>query len=250
MKTEAPIVRCAFKEIVKVEELTPHPLNPNNHPPKQIEMFIEILKYSGCRRAVTVSRQSGFITKGHGLVQAYIEAGWPEVPVDYQDYEDEASELADMVADNELAKMAELNTGKLQEIGIQLDTGLFNMQLTGIPEAKLEKLMTVAKAPEPKLEGIDGAPEAMEGDQYQDGMGGTVSGDKPSPSHVRMVQLFFNEETQSEFMQIADFFQQKYELENVTDTVLEVMRAAYRSHQELEGEDTSANSPDIPASEG
>lgn len=250
METEKPIltppvVRCAHADMVSVEKLIPHPSNPNSHPPKQIEMFIAILQYQGCRRPVTVSRRSGFVTKGHGQLQAYLAAGWSEVPVDYQDYEDEQAELADLVADNQLQRMSEMNTGKLQEIGVHLDTGNFNMKLLGIEEAKLEKLMTTVNAP-PTLAGAEGAPissdPTLPGQDAPAGVEGFVAGDAPSSQHVRMVQLFFTEETQAEFMHIIEAFQKQLNIDNVTDTCLEVLRAAYRAHQEAEHGSTDEES--------
>lgn len=234
-----PIVRCAYKELVAVDELVPHTMNPNKHPPKQIEMFIAILQYSGVRRPITVSTRSGMITKGHGQLEAYKAAGWKQVPVDYQDYEDEASELADLVADNQLAKLSEMQTGKLQEIGVTLDTGAFNMQLLGMEEKKLEQLMTVAPSA-PVLAGADGAPVVGAGDEAPAGMEGSVQSEVPASSaHVRMVQLFFTEDTQAEFMMIVEHFQKTTGIDNVTDTVLEILRAAYRAQEGVQDEPIS-----------
>lgn len=237
----APVVRCAFKEMVEVHKLVPHPANPNVHPPKQIEMFIAILQFQGCRRPVTVSKRSGFVTKGHGQLQAYLEAGWTEVPVDFQDYDSEQAELADLVADNQLSKLSEMSTGKLQEIGVHLDTGAFNMRLLGMEESKLEKLMTTVKTP-PQLTGADGAPlvgaPVEPGEALPEGAEGSIAGGAaPTHSHVRMVQLFFTEETQKEFMHIVEYFQGQLEIDNITDCALEVLRSAYRAHQESNTEE-------------
>jgi hypothetical protein len=233
LESTSPVVRCAHTAIVNPRDLLPHPANPNRHPPKQIELFIEILKFQGARRAITVSKRSGFITKGHGQLEAYLHAGWTEVPVDYQDYENDQSELADIVADNQLQRMSEMDTGRLQEIGTQLDTGAFNMNLLGIEESKLEMLMTSARpTPPPILQGADGAP-LVAGPVAPAGAEGPIqTTTQPSASHVRMVQLFFTEESQAEFMHIIEFFQKELQIDNVTDTNLEVLRAAYRSHNE------------------
>lgn len=233
---QPPVVRCAHKKLMDPAKLSPHPMNPNTHSPKQIEMFIAILQFQGCRRPVTVSNRSGFVTKGHGQLMSYLEAGWKEVPVDYQDYDSDEEELADLVADNQLARMSEMNTGKLQEIGVQLDTGAFNMTLLGIEETKLEKLMTTVRTPPPTLTGIDGTPlvgaPGEQGEELPEGAEGSIANSSvPQASHVRMVQLFFTEETQQEFMFIIDYFQKELSIDNVTDCALEVLRSAYRAHQ-------------------
>jgi hypothetical protein len=46
-------------------------------------------------------------------------------------------------------------------------------------------------------------------------------------NHVKMVQLFFNEETFPQFMEMANKLQQHYASENLTDAVMEAIRADY-----------------------
>lgn len=242
-----PTVRCAFIELVDPKTLVPHPLNPNQHPPKQLELFAAILSYSGCRRAVTVSNRSGHITKGHGQVLAYIQSGWTKIPVDFQEYESDEQELADVMADNQLARMSEMDNKQLQDNLVKLDTGAFNMELTGFDNIKLEKIFTGfgSKPNEPVFSGGEGAPVGGE----QSSM---PTGEQEAPgeaaSHVRMVQLFLNEETQAEFMEICDYFQKLVQTDNVTDTVLEVLRSAYRSHNE--GQQPDAHPETDPAPNG
>lgn len=247
-----PIVRCSFTEMSDISKLVPHPLNPNKHPPSQIEYFIAILQFQGVRRPITVSKRSGFITKGHGQLLAFQHAGWEKAPIDFQDYDSEEQELADIVADNALQKMSEMENGKLQEIVVKLDTGAMDMKLLGIQEKQLEKIMTVVKNP-PQLTGVDGSPLAGVDGESQDlpaGAEGVIGGDSPSFAMVRMTQLFFTEETQKEFLHICEFFMKKINTENITDTTLEVLRAAYRSHQENSGDETETDLSNESGSEG
>lgn len=241
-----PAIRCAHAAQVDPKMLRPHTLNPNRHPPKQIEMFITILGYQGWRRPITVSKRSGMITKGHGAHEAALAAGYTVVPVDYQDYENEDQELADIVADNQLQRMSEMDTGKLTELLVQLDSGAFNMELTGLESVKIESMLSalpgyrdepdnglsvdydeappaasspVSQAQYPSESMPSGGPAADQ--PYHDNM------PEPQPvtqSHVRMIQLFFNEQTIVEFMRIVEYFQQRLEIDNVTDTVLAVLR--------------------------
>lgn len=50
-----------------------------------------------------------------------------------------------------------------------------------------------------------------------------------SQSQVRLVQLFFNSETQPEFLKMCAKLQEVGEYENLTDTVMGVVREAYKS---------------------
>lgn len=227
-QSQEPIIRCAYKKIEDVSALQPHPLNPNKHEPKQIEMFIAILKYQGCRRPVTVSNRSGFVTKGHGQLESYKAAGWTKVPVDYQDYDDEKSEMADMVADNQLAKLSEMSNVKLQELCVNLDTGDFNMELIGMQSIQLESLMLTNHFSSPELSlPTSAGPEQMDGPlrkvEFVTGEGQGADG----VHHVRMVQLFLNDSTQAELLKIAEHFREKLGTDNITDTVMGIVRLAY-----------------------
>ena len=106
-------IRCAYTELVDVEKLVPNPKNNNIHPKKQIERLAKIIDFQGQRAPVVVSTRSGFIVKGHGRLEAIKKLGWEKCAVDYQDYESEAQEYADMVADNQIATWAEFDNEML-----------------------------------------------------------------------------------------------------------------------------------------
>lgn len=80
-----------------------------------------------------VSKRSGFIVKGHGRLEAIKALGWEKAAVDFQDYEDEAQEFADMVADNKIAELAEHDDElmKLTALELKLDDG-FDFELLGL----------------------------------------------------------------------------------------------------------------------
>jgi hypothetical protein len=75
-----------------------------------------------------VSKRSGYIVVGHGRKIAGIEIGCL-VPVEYQDFADEAEERLHLAADNKLAELAEIKLDKL-EIEVmelaQLDIPVFD----------------------------------------------------------------------------------------------------------------------------
>ncbi len=50
-----------------------------------------------------------------------------------------------------------------------------------------------------------------------------------APSYIRMVQLFFTTDTQPEFLRMASALQVHFERTNLTDTLMEVVRYAYRT---------------------
>src|ERR1700677_2794868 len=96
-------VRCTYDKLVSISDLRLHPKNPNTHSKDQIQRLAQILDYQGFRYPIKVSRLSGFVTSGHGRIAAAILNDWKEVPVNFQEYESEEQEYADLVADNSIA---------------------------------------------------------------------------------------------------------------------------------------------------
>ena len=124
--------QCAYTELVDIDNLVENPKNNNHHPEKQIEMLAKIIKFQGQRSPIVVSKRSGFIVKGHGRLQALKKLGYTKVAVDYQDYENEAQEYADMTADNKIAELAEFD--KDMFISEFADLGIEDIELFGMPE--------------------------------------------------------------------------------------------------------------------
>ena len=137
-----PAILCAHTKLVPIESLKRHPRNPNTHPDSQIKLLANIIAKSGFRSPIVVSNRSGFITKGHGRLDAALLLGMKSVPVDFQDYESDEAEMADMVADNQIASLAEMDRAVLKDILQELDTGAFDMLLTGFDLPAIESLMT------------------------------------------------------------------------------------------------------------
>ena len=135
-------VHCAYDEMVKLEDLHPNLRNPNTHPPEQIELLAKIIKTTGWRVPITVSNQTSLIVRGHGRLEAAKRAGLNYAPVNYQDYGNEQEEWTDLISDNQIAVLAEWNYKGLTEIMSELDTGDFDMELTGFDEEAMEDLMT------------------------------------------------------------------------------------------------------------
>jgi len=168
-------VHCACDSVVDVTQLVPHPRNPNKHPEKQILLLAKLILNQGWRAPITVSRRSGFVIRGHGRLEAAIKLGVAEVPVDYQDYPDEASEWADLIADNRIAELSNVDFGTLKDLVVELDTGAFDMDLTGFDADAREDLLTYVPTGSGK-DGDDDGPgdpdKWSDFDKDNDGMAG------------------------------------------------------------------------------
>lgn len=67
--------------------------------------------------------------------------------MDRQDYATEAEEWADLIADNRIAELAEINNRQLKDVLQELDTGAFDMDLTGFTGDALEEIMNQVYTP-------------------------------------------------------------------------------------------------------
>lgn len=123
--------------MMPVSELKPHPKNPNSHSKEQIKRLAEILSYQGWRYPIKVSKLSGYITSGHGRLEAARFLGLDEVPVSFQDYADTDQEFADIVADNSIAFWSELDFSAINA-EIENFSPDFDIDLLGIDGFKID----------------------------------------------------------------------------------------------------------------
>ena len=180
-------VWCSFEELANVDILKENPKNPNKHPDSQIELLAKNIKYLGWRHPITVSKRSGFIVAGHGRLMAAKKLGVKIVPVDYQDFNSDADEIAVLVADNRLAELSETSEDDLKKILSELD-GEIDIELTGFSETDVEQLMRDISDNSPLDEDV---PEVSEnpithfGDLFEFGNHRLLCGDSTDSEQVR-----------------------------------------------------------------
>jgi 16S rRNA G966 N2-methylase RsmD len=173
------ITHCLYDKLVALGDLKSHPKNRNKHPDDQIDRLAKVIAYQGWRYPVKVSKRSGFVTSGHGRIEAARLNGWTHVPVNFQDYESDEQEYADVQSDNAIASWAELDLS-----GINADIGDlgpdFDLDLLGIKDFVIEPIDKL----DPQCD-EDEVPEAVEpktkpGDIYQLGRHRLMCGDSTS----------------------------------------------------------------------
>lgn len=124
-------------EWVDINKVKPNPANRNVHPADQITEIVKQIKYQGWRWPIVVSNRSGLIAAGHGRLLAAKKMDLTQVPVIYQDFKDEDQEIAFGVADNAIAKWADLDFS-----GINLDVEKlgpdFDISLLGIKDFEID----------------------------------------------------------------------------------------------------------------
>jgi len=143
---------------VKITELKPHPKNPRVHPDSAIEKLERSIKEFGWTNPILVSAD-GYILAGHARLKAAEKAGISEVPVIYLPLEGAKAE-AYLIADNRLQDETDWDLPKLKDLLQELDTGEFDLELTGFDMDEIEDLMTQFHVPGEIIE--DEVPEPPE----------------------------------------------------------------------------------------
>ena len=149
-------VYCAHDKIIETDKLIGNPKNPNQHPKEQISALSKIIKTQGWRHPIVVSNRSGFVVKGHGRLMAAKELNTNFVPVDYQDYESEASEYADLMADNKIQEFSELDIKMSADILKDIkDSGDIDLEMSAFTEDALNELLSKIEGDEIKEDDCD-----------------------------------------------------------------------------------------------
>lgn len=141
---EEPKIYCSYTTLEPTESLVENPRNPNRHPDDQIVALAKIIRHQGWRNPIVVSKRSGFVIKGHGRLLAARLLELESVPVDFQDYENEAAEWADMIADNKIAELSNIDESGLNALLTELN-GQIDLDLTGFTGAELADILAKAE---------------------------------------------------------------------------------------------------------
>jgi DNA modification methylase len=156
-------VYCSYDRPVDLVDLVEHPSNPNKHGDKQIALLSKIIRNQGWRNPVIVSKRSGFIVAGHGRLAAAKLLNVEAVPVDYQDFANEAEEHAHLIADNRIAELAEIDSNELAGLLRDLE-GKIDLDLTGFDKVSLDDILT---ATEPESAEVDAEPQIDKAEELQ-----------------------------------------------------------------------------------
>lgn len=140
-------VHCSHTELVDIVKLVEHPNNPNKHNDRQIKLLARVIQAQGWRNPITVSRKSGYIISGHGRLAAARELKVEKVPVDYQAFENDADEMAHLIADNRIAELSEFDLSDLSELVKGLE-GKIDLDFAAIDEEFREQLEALNEIPD------------------------------------------------------------------------------------------------------
>lgn len=151
-------------QLVKLKDIKLNPKNRNKHPAEQIDRLVKIIEKTGFRRPGTISNRTGLLVCGEGRYLAAKKLGLKEMPIMFQDYENEQQEYADAVADNGIDKWSALDTsGIMQDVKEFED---FDLDLLGIKDFRIVEPTIEPQCDEDEAPGVPSQPITKPGDIY------------------------------------------------------------------------------------
>ena len=124
--------------MVPLQDIKPHPRNPNIHTIEQIERLAKIIEYQGFREPVTISNQSGWLNSGHGRYEAAKLLNLTHIPAIYQDFKDQDQEMAHMISNNTIAKWSKISMPMVNQQIQCFDGNTFDLDNLGFKDFSLD----------------------------------------------------------------------------------------------------------------
>ena len=141
-----------------IDRLRPYAMNAKTHAPDQVAKIAASMAEFGWTVPVLVSAE-GEVIAGHGRILAAGELGLPEVPVIILDHLSEAQRRAYRIADNKLTELGGWDDALLAQELHALNGDGFDLSLTGLDEAELDRLMGELRDEAEGAAGEDEVPE-------------------------------------------------------------------------------------------
>lgn len=151
-------IKCSYTELVPIHKIQEHPKNPHKHSDEQIERLAKLIDFQGIRHPIIISKRSGFVIAGHGRLMALKRLNIEKVPVDYQDFKNEAQEYSFIVSDNAIGKdeWAILDLGDINKTildhNIDLDIDMLGIKSFNLKLESEESIESNQETPDTEFE--------------------------------------------------------------------------------------------------
>ena len=114
----------------------------NKHTPEQIDRLVKLIEYQGFRDPIIVQKGTNIIAAGHGRIEAARKMGIREVPVIFQEFENEAQFYAFVVSHNAINSNnwgGGLDLGQINQDFLDLGPEL-DVEMLGIKDFEIEPI--------------------------------------------------------------------------------------------------------------
>lgn len=129
-------------QLVSIDSLIPYQKNMNKHTPEQIDRLVKLIEYQGFRDPIIVQKGTNIIAAGHGRIEAARKMGIREVPVIFQEFENEAQFYAFVVSHNAINSNnwgGGLDLGQINQDFLDLGPEL-DVEMLGIKDFEIEPI--------------------------------------------------------------------------------------------------------------
>ena len=198
---------------MNIDDIVPYKNNPREIPMESVQKVMKSIKEFGNNQPIVVDNDN-VIVVGHTRWKALKQLGEKVVYVVKKDFKKNDA-VAYRIMDNRSGEESKWDNKLLAAELSLLREEDFNLDLTGFNLTELENLSADKalnfKANDNKIDFNVDFPEDME------------------VSHVKMVQLFLNKETEKDFRLWVAELQKQLGTDNLTDTVYTVIKNAYNN---------------------
>ena len=202
-------------EEVDIDLIKPYKNNPREISAEAVQKVMKSIKEFGYNQPIVVDKDH-VILAGHTRWKAMKQLGKKKANIIIRDLTKEQA-VAYRIMDNRSGEESKWQNKLLaEELNVLQDTS-FDLDLTGFNATELENL-----ANDKELGFIQNSKELKENlnVEFPDNM---------QVTHVKMVQLFLNTETEKNFKIWCTELQKQLKTDNLTDTVYEVIKNAFNN---------------------
>ena len=202
-------------EEVDIDLIKPYKNNPREISAEAVQKVMKSIKEFGYNQPIVVDKNH-VILAGHTRWKAMKQLGKKKANIIIRDLTKEQA-VAYRIMDNRSGEESKWQNKLLAEELNVLQDKSFDLDLTGFNATELENL-----ANDKELGFIQNQKELKENlnVEFPDNM---------QVTHVKMVQLFLNTETEKDFKIWCTELQKQLKTDNLTDTVYEVIKNAYNN---------------------
>jgi len=195
---------------VPVDDLVVDPDNAVKHDSTSVNAIARSLEAFGQDQPLVVQRSTNVVRKGNGRLAAAKQLGWTHVAAIVID-EDNVDAVARALADNRTSEFRKWDDERLADLLTIVKQQGRDIQDTGYSEEDLQGMLGKVSSH---------VEEDVEADEYPT----TDTDGFMSANQVRMVNLFLNVEKFVEYTQMIQTLQNRWGLDNASDTVMEALR--------------------------
>ena len=203
-------------QYLEIDKIVPYARNPRKN--QDIDKVASSIKEYGFQQPLVLDKDN-IIIVGHTRFSAAKKLGLKKIPCLIADKLTESQVKAYRIADNRVAEESKWDNELLNLELIELQKDNIDLENLGFESAELEKIFS-------NDDPLFVAPQQQETQETP------LEIEDFIPSQVRMIQLFLNSESEPKFKDMISSLQDRYNTDNLTDTVYKAIENEHNNSTE------------------